>query len=280
MSSPLIDARALRAALRGSVPPVLLHVPWDLVHGARRDLFAEGHIPGAAFIDLGADLADPVRPGGTQGRHPLPEPERFAAAMRAAGVSAARPVVAYDDTGGLAAARAWWLLRHYGHGSVSVLDGGLAGWAASGGAIVAGRSAVAAPGDFAAGPGAMPVIDADQAAELARASVLLDARAAERFSGAAEPVDPVAGHIPGARSRPTTQNLRADGGFAPPHALAAAFAEVGATPGAEIGVYCGSGVTACHQLLALEVAGITGAALYPGSWSDWVSDPSRPVARS
>ena len=276
----MTDARTLRAALRGSAPPVVLDVRWDLVHGARHDQFAEGHIPGAAFIDLGADLADPVRPGGSGGRHPLPEPERFAAAMRSAGVSADRPVVAYDGSSGLAAARAWWLLRHHGHDAVSVLDGGLAAWEKSGGATVAGPPGVGTPGDFAARPGALPVIDADQASALARADVLLDARAAERFSGATEPVDPVGGHIPGARSRPTTQNLHADGGFAPAHALAAAFAEIGATPEAHVGVYCGSGVTACHQLLALEIAGITGAALYPGSWSDWVSDPSRPVARS
>ncbi|HET9101788.1 MAG TPA: sulfurtransferase [Solirubrobacteraceae bacterium] len=279
MSSPLISAADLQAALQGPVPPVLLDVRWDLAHGARHDLFRAGHLPGAVFVDLGAELADPPAASGAGGRHPLPEPGRFSAAMRSAGVSARRPVVAYDGTGGLAAARAWWLLRHHGHDAVTVLDGGLDAWRAAGGSLACGPAQAPVAGDFVAAGGRLPVLDADGAWRTAGDGVLIDARAAERFRGTTEPVDPVAGHVPGARSRPTTENLAADGCFASPAALREAFAALGARPGVTVGVHCGSGVTACHELLALEAAGVQGAALYAGSWSDWISDPSRPVAR-
>lgn len=276
MTSPLISATALDDRLaRDDI--TLLDVRWDLAHGARRDLFAAGHLPGAVFVDLAAQLAGTPAPDGTGGRHPLPDPADFVAAMRTAGVSDDRPVVVYDGTGGLAAARAWWLLRHYGHSGVTVLDGGLDAWRAGGRAPALGPSDAPQRGNFSGRPGAMSVLGAADATILARRGVLLDARAAERFRGDSEPVDPVAGHIPGARNRPTTANLGPDGRFLTAAQLRSAFADAGAADGAAIGVYCGSGVTAAHQVLALELAGLA-AALYPGSWSDWVSDPARPVA--
>jgi thiosulfate/3-mercaptopyruvate sulfurtransferase len=266
---------------------VVLDVRWDLAQGARRDLFAAGHIPSAVFIDLAAELAGRPAPGGIGGRHPLPDPVSFVAAMRAAGVSDDRAVVVYDGTGGLSAARAWWLLRDYGHRDVAVLDGGLDAWTSAGQPLELGAGDAPKPGDFSGRPGMMPILDAGGAAWLARHGMLLDARAAERFRGESEPVDPVAGHIPGARSRPTTTNLAPDGRFLSRSQLRSEFAGAGAGAGAGVGdaagdgavtgVYCGSGVTAAHQVLALEVAGLA-AALYPGSWSDWVSDPARPVA--
>lgn len=278
MPSPLITAAQLRRRLDSGAPITLLDVRWDLAHGARPDLFAAGHLPGAAFVDLARDLAGEPGPRGEGGRHPLPDPARFVAAMRVAGVGIAQPVVLYDGTSGLAAARGWWLLRHYGHPDVAVLDGGITAWTAAGGELETGTGEQAAPGDFDGAPGAMPVLDAAGAATLASNGVLLDARAGERYRGEAEPIDPVAGHIPGAVSRPTTDNLAADGRFADPAMLRAAFAATGAGRATPVGVYCGSGVTAAHEVLALELAGLR-AALYAGSWSDWVSDRSRPVAR-
>lgn len=267
MTSPLISAAELGPRL-GDV--TLLDVRWRLGGPPGAEEFADGHIPGAAYVDLDADLADPPGPGG---RHPLPDPERFAAAMRRAGVSMGRPVVAYDDWSAHAAARAWWLLRHHGHSDVTVLDGGWPAWRAAGGLVETGNSPVA-PGDFTAGPGSMPVVDAVGAAAV---GVLIDARAPERFRGDIEPVDPVAGHIPGAVNMPTAVNLDPAGLFRTPAELAAAYAAVGAVPGADVAAYCGSGVTAAHDVLAMELAGIS-AALYPGSWSGWITDPSRPVA--
>ncbi len=280
MAGPLItaaDLRALRAAA-----PVLLDVRWDVAHGARRDEFTAGHLPGAVFVDLDAVLAAPPAPGSLAGRHPggrhpLPEPAVFLAAMRAAGVSRSRPVVVYDATGGMAAARAWWLLRHYGHPDVRLLDGGLPAYVAAGASLASGAATSPAPGDFDGMPGQMAVLDAAAAARLATDGILLDARAPERFAGETEPVDPVAGHIPGARSAPASTLLTDDGQMRAPGDLRAVFAAVGAGPRTPIGAYCGSGVTAAHTVLALEVGGLA-AALYPGSWSDWISDPSRPLA--
>jgi thiosulfate/3-mercaptopyruvate sulfurtransferase len=253
--------------------PSLLDVRWDLGAGARRDAYREGHIPGAAFIDLERDLADPP---GSRGRHPLPDAGRFTESMRAAGVGAQRPVVVYDAADSLSAARAWWALRYFGHPAVTVLDGGLAAWAGAGGDLRTG-SETPSVGDFTARPGGMAMLDAVGAGALAARGVLLDARAPERYRGEIEPLDPVAGHIPGARNRPAAENVRSDGRFADPAVLARAFAAVGARADAEVGAYCGSGVTAAHQVLALELAGIS-AALYPGSWSEWVAEPGRPVA--
>ena len=275
MTSPLISAAQLAAQLDAGRPPVLLDIRYDTAAGAKPGAYAAGHLPGAVFVDLDLDLAGTP---GAAGRHPLPDPGVFSAAMRAAGVDADRAVVVYDDAAGVMAARAWWLLRHHGHPDVRLLDGGLDGWRAAGGPLETGPGAAPAPGGFAADAGAMPVVDADQAALLARSGVLIDARAPERYRGEVEPLDPVAGHIPGARNRSTRDNVDAAGLLRAPGELREAFAAVGAAPGTPIAVYCGSGVTAAHEILALEVAGLPGAALYPGSWSEWVADPARAVA--
>ncbi len=269
---PLIDARGLQRLLGSE--PVVLDVRWDLAAGARRDLYERGHIPSAAFVDLDSELAAPA---GKRGRHPLPSTAEFESAMQAVGVSADRDVVVYDAATGTAAARAWWLLRYFGHAAVALLDGGLAAWLQEGLPIQTGPSGPAPGGDFVARPGAMPVLDADGAAELARSGVLLDARASERYAGEREPIDPVAGHIPGASSRPAELNLDDSGRFRRSSELRSGFEALGVGPGVQLGAYCGSGVTAAHQVLALELAGHR-AALYAGSWSEWITDPDRPVA--
>ena len=251
----------------------MLDVRWELGGPPGRSEYERGHIPGAVFVDLDTELAAPPGP---RGRHPLPDAAAFTASMRAAGVSTDRPVVVYDAASSIAAARAWWLLRYFGHQDVSVLDGGLAAWVA-GGRAVSTETPVVEPGDFEARPGAMVVVDAAGAAELARRGLLLDARAPERFRGEQEPVDPVAGHIPGARNRPSSANVGEDGRFLAPAALRDAFERAGVRDSEEVGAYCGSGVSAAHEVLALELAGFH-AALYPGSWSEWITDPSRPVA--
>jgi thiosulfate/3-mercaptopyruvate sulfurtransferase len=268
---PLISAQDLAAQL---ADVSVLDVRWELGPGARRDQYLAGHVPGAVFVDLDADLAARAGEGG---RHPLPARRAFELAMRRAGVSDSRPVVAYDDASSTAAARAWWLLRYHGHPDVRVLDGGLSAWRDAALPIHTDEPAPRL-GDFTARPGAMPVLDAAAAGELARNGVLIDARAAERYRGEAEPIDPVAGHIPGAVNRPTTENVEPSGRFKDRGALRAAFAGLVARPGhPAVGAYCGSGVTAAHEVLALELAGHR-AALYPGSWSEWIRDPARPVA--
>ncbi|NYE37920.1 thiosulfate/3-mercaptopyruvate sulfurtransferase [Nocardioides cavernae] len=265
---PLITPDELAATL-GSV--TVLDVRYLMGGPPGRDLHAAGHVPGAAYVDLDADLADPPGPGG---RHPLPDEARFEAAMRRAGVRADRPVVVYDDWQGRAAARAWWLLRHHGHRDVRVLDGGWTAWREDGHPVETGAPDVV-PGDFAVSAAThAPLVEAD---DVLAVDVLVDARAAERFRGETEPVDPVAGHIPGAVNVPTTENLDERGRFRSPERLRQAYARVGADTTSSVAVYCGSGVTATHDLLAMEVAGI-GAALYPGSWSGWIADPTRPVA--
>ncbi|MFJ6750303.1 sulfurtransferase [Streptomyces sp. NPDC091266] len=270
----IITATELASDLAGPSAPVLLDVRWQLGGPPGRPEYAAGHLPGAVYAALDGELA--AAPG-EAGRHPLPDLTVFGAAMRAAGVRADRGVVVYDGGQGWAAARAWWLLRWSGHSDVRVLDGGLAAWQASGGALSDDVPAPAA-GDFTPAPGALPLLTADDAAQLARRGVLLDARAAERYRGDVEPIDRVGGHIPGAVSAPTTGNVAEDGTtFRAPAELADRFAALGATADAEVGVYCGSGVSAAHEVLALAVAGIP-AALYVGSWSEWSGDPSRPVA--
>jgi thiosulfate/3-mercaptopyruvate sulfurtransferase len=276
--SLLISARALAAELapvKGpEQAPVLLDVRWRLAGPPGLDSYQQGHLPGAVFADLDRDLAGPPGPGG---RHPLPDPAAFQAAMRAAGVSSGRAVVVYDDGDAMAAARGWWTLRYFGHPDVRVLDGGYRAWAEAGLPVTTDRPAPA-PGDFTAEPGHMPVLDAAGAQAAARDGLLLDARAGERYRGETEPVDPVAGHIPGAVSAPTAGNANPDGTFRTPAELAARFTALGAVPGATpVGAYCGSGVTAAHEILALALAGLP-AALYVGSWSDWITDPARPVA--
>ncbi|MGH3168918.1 MAG: sulfurtransferase [Trebonia sp.] len=283
--------------------PVVVDVRWRLGGPPGIEEYAAGHIPGAVFVDLDTDLAAPVADG-SRGRHPLPARDDFEAAMRRAGVRNDQPVVVYDAADSTSAARAWWLLRYFGHPAVRVLDGGFRAWKAAGPGIETSGSARDAargayvPGDFATDPGHMTLLEAASAAALARAGVLLDARAAERYRGETEPVDPVAGHIPGAVSAPTGANVSGDGTFKGPGELAARFGALGvpgalgasgadgspsgsfrdpAGPEPVVGAYCGSGVTAAHEVLALEVAGVP-AALYAGSWSEWITDPSRPVA--
>jgi thiosulfate/3-mercaptopyruvate sulfurtransferase len=271
---PLTDVRALARALAGPVPPVLLDVRWRLGGPPGIDAYRAGHLPRSVFVDLDTDLAAAPGPAG---RHPLPPTGSFQAAMRRAGVSDGGAVVVYDDADATAAARAWWLLRYFGHRGCQVLDGGFQAWVAAGGQMATGECRPGG-GDFTARPGHMPVLDADEAASLARRGALLDARARDRYRGEREPIDPVAGHIPGALSAPTTANIAPDGRFLPAAGLRARFATLGAAAGAGlVGAYCGSGVTAAHEVLALELAGIP-ASLYVGSWSNWVADPARPVA--
>lgn len=272
---PLVDAESLARSLGERPPPALLDVRWRLAGPPAIEDYRAGHLPGAVFVDLDRDLAGPPGPGG---RHPLPEAGAFQQAMRRAGVFSDRPVVVYDEADSTAAARAWWTLRYFGHRRVRVLDGGYRAWAAAGLPVTAEEPATA-PGDFRATPGNAPVLDAESAAVLAGGpgGVLLDARAPERFRGEVEPIDPVAGHVPGAVSAPTNGNVAGDGRFLPAAELRARFARLGANDAVRVGTYCGSGVTAAHQVLALELAGIP-AALYAGSWSEWITDPGRPVA--
>ncbi|MFJ9546971.1 sulfurtransferase [Streptomyces erythrochromogenes] len=272
-NTAILSAAELRNELAGARPPVLLDVRWQLGGPDQRPAYEAGHLPGAVYVDLDRELAGPA---GAGGRHPLPDPEAFGAAMRRAGVRADAPVVVYDGGQGWAAARAWWLLRWTGHPNVRVLDGGLAAWTASGGGLTAER-VIPLEGDFKPAPGALGLLDADAAALRAREGVLLDARAGERYRGEVEPIDPVGGHIPGALSAPTTENVGPDGRFLPADALRARFGALGASEGTPVGVYCGSGVSGAHEVLALEVAGIE-SDLYAGSWSHWCTDPARPVA--
>jgi thiosulfate/3-mercaptopyruvate sulfurtransferase len=274
-SSPLIGAHDLARRLdRQPGTVTLLDVRWRLGGPPGRTEFARGHIPGASYVDLETELADPP---GKDGRHPLPEPARFAAAMRRCGVRDGRSVIVYDAVSGTSAARCWWLLRYHGHADVRVLDGGLDAWVAAGGRLDGSESS-AEPGDFTARPGGMPVLDADEAARVARAGRLVDVRAPERYRGEAEPVDPVAGHVPGAVNVPTAHTLDASGSLMGRSGLREVYDAVGVADREEVGVYCGSGVTAAHGVLALEVLGIK-AALYAPSWSGWITDRTRPVAR-
>ena len=270
---PLIEVPALDRLLRRQAPVVLLDVRWHLAGPPGIESYRKGHLPGAVFVDLDRDVAGPP---GNGGRHPLPETAVFEAAMRRAGVSHDSLVVVYDDADSTSAARVWWSLRYFGHDRVRVLDGGYRAWTEAGHRLSTAEPEVK-PGDFIANPGRLPVLDAEGAAELAKAGVLLDARAAERYRGEQEPIDPVAGDLAGARDAPPSGNGGVDGRFLPPGLLRERFAQLGATDALDVGAYCGSGVTAAHEILALNLAGIP-AALYVGSWSDWVSDPSNPVA--
>lgn len=268
---PLIGVEELAARLD---EVVLLDVRWSLGGPPGRSQYGAGHIPGAAFVDLDADLAAPPD---EHGRHPLPAPAAFEAAMRRVGVDDDRPTVCYDQRDGSAAARAWWLLRYHGHRDTRVLDGGYDGW------LAAGRPTSTdvpprGPGGFTARPAHLRLLDARDAEDLARVGVLLDARSTERYAGIDEPVDPVAGHIPGAVSAPTAANVDAAGRFLEPVRLRERFEALGVTSGRPVGAYCGSGITAAHEVLALERAGFE-AALYADSWSGWITDPARPVAR-
>jgi thiosulfate/3-mercaptopyruvate sulfurtransferase len=286
--SPLISADELREAVSGagaegvpggagarSAAPVILDVRSGA--GGKPDYLA-GHIPSAVYVDLVTDLSGNRRPGGHEGRSPLPDPGVLENLMRGWGIGTGRPAVVYDDVGGFSAARAWWLLRWAGHAPVRVLDGGLGAWVAAGGSLT---TAITVPerGDVVARPGSLPAWSADDVAALPAGGVLIDARPAERYRGESEPLDAVAGHIPGAINLPTADNLAPDGRFLPEAELRARFDAHGLRGREPLIVYCGSGITAAHELLALNAAGLDGI-LYPPSWSGWISDPTRPVATS
>jgi thiosulfate/3-mercaptopyruvate sulfurtransferase len=240
---------------------------------------AAGHIPGACFAHLDRDLSGPVRP--ESGRHPLPDPERLAATLGTWGIDRSVQVVAYDQGPGAIAARLWWMLRFLGHERAAVLDGGFAAWQAAG-LPVSTEQVRPAARRFVGAPHPGWVATADEVARgLERGEiVLVDARPADRFGGRNETLDPVAGHIPGARNHPFARNLGADGRFLPGSELAGLWRQtLGGASSRRVVAMCGSGVTACHNLLAMQRAGLAGARLYVGSWSEWCRDPTRPVAR-
>jgi len=253
----------------------ILDVRWRLDRPDGRPEYLAGHIPGAVYVDLDTQLA---RHGARQeGRHPLPPVEQLERDARGWGIDDGDTVVVYDDLKNLSAARAWWLLRYAGVRDVRLLDGGLAAWKAAGLPLETGESAPPEPGSVSLRYGALPVLTIDDAAAFPGEGVLLDARAGERYRGEVEPIDPRAGHIPGATSAPTTENVDAAGRFLPPEQLRARFAALGIQPASRVAAYCGSGVTAAHEVVALALAGFD-AALFPGSWSQWANDPDRPVA--
>lgn len=272
-SVTLMDVPTLAGRLVAPDLPTVLDVRWSLGGPPGREAYLDGHIPGAAFIDLDAELCGEP---GTSGRHPLPDPGRLQEALRRAGVGQQRQVVVYDAGDSQAAARLWWTLKWAGHPDVALLDGGFAAWVADNRPVEPGE--VEPPGgDFVVSPGHLPALDAAAAARVAREGTLIDARVAARYAGEMEPIDPVAGHIPGAVNVPAAQLLGPDGRFRAPNELRELFRQAGVADGL-VGAYCGSGVTASATVFALHRAGFPDAALYVGSWSEWVADPSRPVA--
>lgn len=280
MDRILTTAAELRTAIgAGRYPdggPVrVLDVRWWLDRPDGRPAFRAGHIPGARYADLDTQLAEHGEP--TEGRHPLPSPETLQAAVRDWGIVEGDTVVVYDDVANLASGRAWWVLRDAGIADVRVLDGALAAWIDAGFDLEEGDAADVRPGTAVVSPGELPVLGIDDVLDQARTGLLLDARAGERFRGEVEPMDPRAGHIPGAVSAPTTQNNDESGRFRCSDELRERFAALGAEPGATVGVYCGSGVSAAHEAIALSLAGYR-PVLYPGSWSQWSQHPDRPIA--
>jgi thiosulfate/3-mercaptopyruvate sulfurtransferase len=276
----LISAAELAALLESAQQPVVADVRWTLGGPPGKPQYEAGHIPGAVWVDLESHLAGLP---GAGGRHPLPPVAVFEQAMRDIGVRQDSLVVAYDAATSQAAARLWWLLSDAGHDDVRVLNGGLAAWIAAGLPTVSGMTPRPTPGDFVARPGQRRRLSADQiSARLGKpdAPTLVDVRTAERYAGENEPVDPVAGHIPGAVNVPSSANAYPDGRFLPSAEIAALYEAAGAVSEGQTDnavLYCGSGITAAQSLLALESAGLT-AAIYPGSWSEWISDPNRPIA--
>jgi thiosulfate/3-mercaptopyruvate sulfurtransferase len=279
--TPLITAPALVAALADSPSPWLVcDCSFDLADtAAAARVFSQAHIPGAAYLHLDDDLSGPKT--GRNGRHPLPDRERFVARMAALGMDDDTPVVAYDRSAAMVAARLWWLLRWCGHDAVTVLDGGFAAWQASGGSVESGNIRPRRAGRAQLKPSLVEVLgyEAVHANLQSAQRLVIDARAADRFRGENETLDAVGGHIPGARNRPFRDNLQPDGRFKPGQQLKAEFDIVSSgASGAALIHQCGSGVTACHNLLALEVAGEPGGALYAGSWSEWCVQDGAPVA--
>jgi thiosulfate/3-mercaptopyruvate sulfurtransferase len=284
LPKPLVSAAQLADLLATRAGMVrLFDARFDLSQpAAGAAAHAAGHLPGACYLHLEQHLsAMPPAEALCGGRHPLPPREVFARTAAQFGITPATPVVVYDAAGGMVAARAWWMLRWLGHTEVAVLDGGLAAWQALGGTLEGGAvDPVAADRPYPMT--AAPALDTINVAELQRrlgTVALVDARGAERFRGEVEPLDPVAGHIPGALNRPFTANLGPDGCFLAPQQLREAFTTLlGAATAGEVVHQCGSGVSACHNMLAMAVAGLAEGVLYPGSWSEWCSDPARPVA--
>ncbi|MFJ1303009.1 sulfurtransferase [Pseudomonadota bacterium AL_CKDN230030165-1A_HGKHYDSX7] len=281
MSQTLISVADLAARL-GEPDVRVFDVRHDLMdHAAGRRAFDAAHIPGAIYLDHEKELAAPRT--GKNGRHPLPERGALAGLMAAHGVTPRTLVVAYDASGGMYAAHLWWMLRWMGHDHVVVLDGGWQAWQAAGQAEASGPQAAVAPQQgVTPAPSLAPTVDADAVlANIAQpAFTVIDARAANRYRGEVEPMDPVAGHIPGALNRPNGENLGADGRFKPADQLRDEFERLLDGRAPETIVHqCGSGITACHNLLSMEIAGLGGSRLYPGSWSEWCSDPARPVAK-
>lgn len=307
----LITVERLAEELMSAAPPVLLDVRWTLQQPDGSADYAAGHVPGAHYVSLDEELADhrTAHPaegnaaGPTAGRHPLPSAATFEQTVRRWGIDAGTPVVVYDDNAGLGAARAWWLLRWAGVGNVRLLDGGFGAWRAAGRPVSTDIPELPDPSAFDIAPGSLPVLDADEVADRARTGIVLDARAPERYRGETEPLDPQAGHIPGARNAPAADNTEG-GFFRPEDELRAIYRELGVLPGTDredgsgtgadrtdpagadaggsdpsspVGVYCGSGVTACHDAFVLSMLGVE-AALFPPSWSGWSNDPDRPVA--
>jgi thiosulfate/3-mercaptopyruvate sulfurtransferase len=273
-SELLIDVASLTSELAGDRPPVLIDVRWSLAGPPGIEAYRGGHLPGARFADLDTELAGRR---GAGGRHPLPDSADFERLMRRLGVGSDSAVVVYDAADGVPAARAWWDIRYFGHRDVRVLDGGYAAWVAAGLAVTTEEPSIVA-GDFVARPGGLPMLDADSAARLANDGVLIDVRVGERFRGEVEPVDPIAGHIPGAANLPTTGNVGADGKFLDRQTLAKRFESLHIGAGEEVGAYCGSGVNAAHTAFAMTLAGLPTPALYVGSWSDWIADGTRAIA--
>jgi thiosulfate/3-mercaptopyruvate sulfurtransferase len=296
--SALLTVSHLAAELARPHPPVVLDVRWTPGSPHQHNAFLAGHIPGARWCDLDADLAGEP---GRGGRHPLPDPERLTARLRSWGIDDDSEIVVYDGAQSLGAARAWWVLRWAGLPRTRVLDGGFAAWSQADQRVEIGDEVATRPGTATAVAGSLPVVAADDVLSWAARGKLLDVRSPERYRGEVEPMDPIAGRIPGALNGPTTEHLTSDGHFRPARALqrqfhawlddAAAANEASASNAQDAGdaanagdvdeqvaVYCGSGVTAAHTLLAMHEAGIDGV-LYPGSWSEWITDPTRPIAR-
>lgn len=278
----LLSVQKLADLLANADNLVLLDVRWQLGGPSQYPAYLAGRVPGARWCDLDADLADPP---GAGGRHPLPDPARLQARFADWGIVPDADVVVYDGGSSVAAARAWWVLRWAGLARVRVLDGGFTAWAEADQPVETGLpdeqqghgAGQNAGSVVTVRLGALPVLDAETAGAWAEQGRLVDVRAPERFRGEVEPMDPVAGHIPGALNVPTTGNAMSSGRFKPAAALRRRFEEAGIDAQAPVGVYCGSGVNAAHTALAMEAAGID-AVLYPGSWSEWITDPQRPVA--
>jgi thiosulfate/3-mercaptopyruvate sulfurtransferase len=266
---PLIVVTELGELIAREAALALMDARWSPAGPAPLDQYRAGHLPGAGYCSLDTDLSAPP---GARGRHPLPSAGAFQAALRRIEVNASDLVVVYDQRDSTIWARLWWMLRYFGHDDVQVLDGGYEAWVRAGMPIETGDGVAKEDGDFVASRGGMPIVTASDVQALARRGVLLDARLAERYRGEVEPLDLVAGHIPGAVSAPTFGNTDADGMFLRAGELRERFAALGIAPGTEVAAYCGSGVTAAHEVLALRLAGFD-AALYVGSWSEWIAGP-------